>query len=383
MKRAVIVDAKRTAIGKLGGIFKRTAPENLGAAVIQSLIIENNVSVDTIDEVILGNVIGPGGNIARLTALTAGLPVEIPAVTIDRQCGSGLEAINQACRLVQAGAGDIYIAGGVESSSLAPWKLAKPSNLYNVPTLFERASFSPPSIGDPDMGVAADNVARTYHISREDQDEFALHSHEKADLAQKELRYKNETVPIYQKEQDEGPRGNLKAKTLSRLKPAFTEDGTVTAGNSCAINDGASAAIVMSEQKCLALGLEPQLIFKDAVSAGVDPNLLGIGPVPAVQKLLIRTGLTIDDIDIVELNEAFASQVLASVRALQIPLHKLNLGGGAIAFGHPYGASGAILVTRLLTEMKRTNRNIGLATLGIGGGLGLATLFERYDRNDR
>ena len=382
MNRAVIVDAKRTAIGKLGGIFKSTPPENLGAAVIQNLINENNVSVDAIDEVILGNAIGPGGNIARLTALTAGLPVEIPAVTIDRQCGSGLEAINQACRLVQAGAGDIYIAGGVESSSLAPWKLAKPSNLYNVPTLFERASFSPSSIGDPEMGVAADNVAKTYRISREDQDAYALYSHKKTTLAQKEQRFRDEIVPLHGIQQDEGPRGNLKVKTLSRLKPAFTEDGTVTAGNSCAINDGASAVLVMSEQKCLALGLEPQLIFKDAVSAGVDPNLLGIGPVPAVQQLLLRTGLTIDDIDIVELNEAFASQVLASVRALQIPLHQLNLGGGAIAFGHPYGASGAVLVTRLLTEMKRANKDFGLATLGIGGGLGLATLFERYDGND-
>lgn len=383
MNRAVIVDAKRTAIGKLGGIFKSTPPEKLGATVIQALITENNLNVDVIDEVILGNAIGPGGNIARLTALTAGLPVEIPAVTIDRQCGSGLEAINQACRLIQAGAGDIYIAGGVESSSLAPWKLAKPSNLYEAPTLFERASFSPSSIGDPDMGVAADNVAKSYQISREDQDDFALYSHEKAILAQTKLRFKDEIVPLHQVEQDEGPRWNLKAKTLSRLKPVFTKEGTGTAGNSCAINDGASAVLVMSERKCLALGLQPQLIFRDAVSAGVDPNLLGIAPVPAVQKLLIRAGITIDDVDLVEFNEAFASQVLASVRALQIPLHKLNVGGGAIAYGHPYGASGAILVTRLVTEMKRTNNNIGLATLGIGGGLGLATLFERYDVNDR
>src|SRR5690625_4499888 len=206
MNRAVIVDAKRTAIGKLGGIFKSTPPEKLGATVIQALITENNLNVDVIDEVILGNAIGPGGNIARLTALTAGLPVEVPGVTIDRQCGSGLEAINLACRLVQAGAGDIYLAGGIESSSLAPWKLAKPTNVYETPTLFSRARFSPDEIGDPEMGVAADNVAKAFNISREEQDEFAFYSHQKAINAQNENRFTNEIVEYLGKATDEGPR---------------------------------------------------------------------------------------------------------------------------------------------------------------------------------
>ena len=382
MNRTVIVDAKRTAIGKVGGIFKHTPPEELGAAVIRALVTENALNPSEIDEVILGNAIGPGGNIARLTSLTAGLPIEVPGVTIDRQCGSGLEAINIACRLVQAGAGNIYIAGGVESSSLAPWKLAKPSNLYTSPTLFERARFSPEFIGDPDMGLAADNVAQAYHVTREDQDNFALQSHQKACIAQNEKRFKEEIVSLHGREADEGPRVNLNKKILNRLKPIFAEDGTVTAGNACAINDGASAILIMSEEKCLSLGLEPKLVFNEAMSAGVDPNFLGIGPIPAVKKVLTRANVTMDDVDVVEFNEAFASQVLASVRSLHIPLHKMNLGGGAIAFGHPYGASGAILVTRLVTEMMTGNNKLGLATLGIGGGLGLATLFERYDASD-
>ena len=379
MRRAVIVDAKRTAIGKVGGMFKSLGPEQLGSAVIRALISNNKLNPADVEEVILGNAIGPGGNIARLTSLTAGLPVHVPGVTIDRQCGAGLEAINYACRLIQAGAGDIYLAGGVESSSLAPWKIAKPSTLYDTPTLFERARFSPDSIGDPDMGVAADNVACHYNISRNEQDNFALESHKKALIAHEDGRFTNEIVPLLGKNKDEGPRARLNKRLLARLKPAFTTDGTVTAGNACAINDGASVALIMSEEMCLSLGLVPKLIFIDATSAGVDPNLLGIGPVPAVKKLLQRTQLTIDEIDLVEFNEAFASQVLASIDALKIPLNKLNLGGGAIAYGHPYGASGAILVTRLMNELLTRKKKYGLATLGIGGGLGLATLFERYE----
>ena len=379
MNTAVIVFAKRTAIGKVGGMFKNIPPEKLGASVIQALLNESNINPNQIDEVILGNAIGPGGNIARLTALTAGLPVEVPAVTIDRQCGSGLEAINIACRLIQAGAGDIYIAGGIESSSLAPWKLEKPSTIYGTPTLFTRARFSPESIGDPEMGVAADNVAEVYQISREDQDQFSFNSHQKALQAQAENRFNKEIVSVSGKDKDEGPRGSISMKILSRSQPIFTEAGTVTAGNACAINDGAAAVLVMSEKKCHQLGLEPVLKFIDATSAGVDPNLLGIGPIPAVRKLLERTKLTIQDIDLVEFNEAFASQVLASTNELGIPHDRLNIGGGALAFGHPYGASGAILVTRLWTEMQRTNGIRGIATLGIGGGLGLATLFERYE----
>ncbi|WP_152656627.1 thiolase family protein [Oceanobacillus sp. CFH 90083] len=382
MNKAVIVAAKRTAIGKVGGMFKHIPPEKLGAEVIQALLAEHPVAPDQIDEVILGNAIGPGGNIARLTALTAGLPATVPAVTIDRQCGSGLEAIHMACRHIQAGAGDIYIAGGIESTSLAPWKIEKPATLYEMPAFYSRARFSPASIGDPEMGAAADNIAKVFHISREAQDHFAYESHQKAIHAQKEGRFAKEIVPVQGIDNDEGPRESLSLRMLSRFRPAFTENGTVTAGNACATNDGAAAVLIMSEKKCLASGIKPTMTFIDAASAGVDPNLLGIGPVPAVNKLLQRTGKTIDQIGLIEFNEAFASQVLASVNELQIPQERLNIGGGALAFGHPYGASGAILITRLCTEIERTGAASALATLGIGGGLGIASLFERYEGND-
>jgi acetyl-CoA C-acetyltransferase len=379
MRQPVLVTAKRTAIGKVGGMFKDVPPEVLAGEVIRQIVLEYDLNVFEIDEVILGNAVGPGGNLARLSALTAGLPVDVPAFTVDRQCGSGLEAINLAFRLVQAGAGDIYLAGGVESSSLAPWKIEKPVSLYapHGPRIFTRARFSPDFIGDPDMGVAAENVAEAFGITREEQDQYALKSHQKAVNSQETGRFLEEIVPVNGMAKDECPRPDTTFEKLQRLKPVFKENGTVTAGNACPINDGAAVALIMSDKKCLELGLKPQARFVDCASAGVDPNILGIGPVPAVRKLLSRTNKTIDDIDIVEFNEAFASQVLASIRQLGIPEEKVNVGGGAIAIGHPYGASGAILITRLLTEMKRNNVHYGLATLGIGGGLGIATLLEK------
>lgn len=379
---AVIVMGKRTPVGKIGGVLKNVPPENLAAAVIKEIINKSGINPHDIDEVILGNAVGPGGNIARLSALCANLPVEVPGVSIDRQCGSGLEAINIACRLIQSGAGEIYIAGGVESTSLAPWKIEKPNHLYSLkgPSFYMRARFSPEFIGDPDMGVAAENVAEAFLISRKDQDEFALLSHQKAVKAQEEGRFSKEIVSINGITKDECPRPDTSIEKLSSLKPVFKEGGTVTAGNACPVNDGAACVLIISERKCRELGLKPIMKFVDAKSAGVDPNLLGIGPIPAVQKLLLRQGITIDDIDLVELNEAFASQVLASIRELKIPIEKLNIGGGALAIGHPYGASGAILVNRLCTEMERTNAKRAIATLGIGGGLGIATLFERYEK---
>jgi acetyl-CoA C-acetyltransferase len=379
MRQPVLVTAKRTAIGKVGGMFKDVPPEVLAGEVIRQIVLEYDLNVFEIDEVILGNAVGPGGNLARLSALTAGLPVEVPAFTVDRQCGSGLEAINLAFRLVQSGAGDIYLAGGVESSSLAPWKIEKPASLYapQGPRIFTRARFSPDFIGDPDMGIAAENVAEAFGITREEQDRYALNSHQKAVKSQETGRFLEEIVPVNGVAKDECPRPDTTLEKLQRLKPVFKENGTVTAGNACPINDGAAVALIMSDKKCHELGLIPQARFVDCASSGVDPNILGIGPVPAVRKLLSRTGLDMNDIDIVEFNEAFASQVLASIRQLGIPEEKVNVGGGALALGHPYGASGAILVTRLLTEMKWNNVRYGLATLGIGGGLGLATLLEK------
>lgn len=373
-----MVAAKRTAIGKVGGMFRHVPPEELAGTVIRALLDEYPVPAESIDEVILGNAVGPGGNLARLSALTAGLPVEVPGVTVDRQCGSGLEAVILAARLIQAGAGDIYLAGGVESTSLAPWKLAKPLNHFKqFPEVMPRARFSPLSVGDPDMGIAAENVAERFGITREDQDRFALNSHRKAVQAQKTGRFAGEIVPVRGRAQDECPRPDTSLEKLAQLPPVFQEGGTVTAGNACPINDGAAVVLVMSEEKCRELDFVPVARFVDAAVAGVDPNILGIGPVPAVKKLLARTGLTVDDIDLVEFNEAFASQVLASLRELQIPEEKVNLGGGAIALGHPYGASGAVLVTRLCSELRRKGGKYGLATLGIAGGLGLAMLLEK------
>ncbi|WP_339811664.1 thiolase family protein [Paenibacillus sp. FSL R7-0189] len=380
MIEAVIVMAKRTPIGRMGGLLSTLEPEALLAPLIQHIVAETNLPKELIDDVIIGNVVGPGGNIARVAALEAGLPVSVPGVTVDRQCGSGLEAINIAARLIQSGAGEIYLAGGVESTSRAPWKMAKPQTLMGVPQLYTRAHFTPSSYGDPDMGIAAENVARKYGISREEQDQYALKSHQKAVHAQQSDRFQQEIVPLQVEGQwvntDECPRANTSLDKLQKLPPIFEEKGTVTAGNACPINDGAALLLMMSREKCQQLKLTPILRVVDAQAAGVDPNYLGMGPVPAVQKVLKRQKLTVADLDIVEFNEAFASQVLASLNELQIPQEKVNLGGGALAIGHPYGASGAILMTRLCAEMQKAPYQRGLATLGIGGGIGLATLVE-------
>lgn len=378
MREVVIVAAKRTAIGKVGGMFKHLRVEQLVAPLIEAIVKQYELDPASIDEVILGNATGPGGNIARLSALCAHLPHSVPGVTVDRQCGSGLEAINLAARLIQAGAGDIYLAGGVESTSTAPWRIEKPSSLYDVrgPQFYYRARFSPEFVGDPEMGVAAENVAKKYGVSREEQDEYALLSHKKAVHATKNGVFLEEIVPIEGIITDECPRSDTSLEKLARLKPIFQQDGTVTAGNACPLNDGAALILLMSKEKCIELGLTPVLRFIDATSAGVDPNYLGIGPVPAVKKLLQRQNKKISDIDIVEFNEAFAAQVIASLKQLQIPYDKVSVNGGALAIGHPFGASGAILMTRLFTEMKRRRLKTGLATLGIGGGLGLATLVE-------
>ncbi|MEK4472771.1 thiolase family protein [Paenibacillus sp. FSL R7-0048] len=380
MIEAVIVMAKRTPVGRMGGLLSTLEPEALLAPLIQHIVAETNLPKELIDDVIIGNVVGPGGNIARVAALEAGLPVSVPGVTVDRQCGSGLEAINIAARLIQSGAGEIYLAGGVESTSRAPWKMARPQTLMGVPQLYTRAHFTPSSYGDPDMGIAAENVARKYGISREEQDQYALKSHQKAVHAQQSDRFHQEIVPLQVEGQwvstDECPRANTSLDKLQKLPPIFEEKGTVTAGNACPINDGAALLLMMSREKCQQLKLTPILRVVDAQAAGVDPNYLGMGPVPAVQKVLERQKLTVADLDIVEFNEAFASQVLASLNELQIPQEKVNLGGGALAIGHPYGASGAMLMTRLCAEMQHAPYQRGLATLGIGGGIGLATLVE-------
>ncbi|MBQ4901467.1 thiolase family protein [Paenibacillus sp. Marseille-P2973] len=383
MTEVVMVMAKRTPIGKIGGQFSTLEPEQLLAPVIRHIVSESQVPPEWIDDVIIGNVVGPGGNIARVAALEAGLPVTVPGLTIDRQCGSGLEAIHLAARLIQSGAGEVYLAGGVESTSRAPWKMFKPETLTGTPRLYTRAPFTPSVYGDPDMGLAAENVARKYGISREEQDLYALNSHRKAVRAKQTGRFRQEIVPLqvngHWVAEDECPRADTSLDKLQRLKPVFLDQGTVTAGNACPVNDGAALVLLMSRDKCEQLNLRPVLRFVDAQAAGVDPEYLGIGPVPAVNRLLSRRQLGITDLDAIEFNEAFASQVLASLGELQIPQDKVNPGGGALALGHPYGASGAILITRLFAEMLQNPFKRGIATLGIGGGMGLAVLVEAFE----
>lgn len=378
-----MVMAKRTPIGKIGGQFSTLEPEQLLAPVIRHIVSESQVPPEWIDDVIIGNVVGPGGNIARVAALEAGLPVTVPGLTIDRQCGSGLEAIHLAARLIQSGAGEVYLAGGVESTSRAPWKMFKPETLTGTPRLYTRAPFTPSAYGDPDMGLAAENVARKYGISRGEQDLYALNSHRKAVRAKQTGRFRQEIVPLqvngHWVAEDECPRADTSLDKLQRLKPVFLDQGTVTAGNACPVNDGAALVLLMSRDKCEQLNLQPVLRFVDAQAAGVDPEYLGIGPVPAVNRLLSRRQLGITDLDVIEFNEAFASQVLASLGELQIPQDKVNPGGGALALGHPYGASGAILITRLFAEMLQNPFKRGIATLGIGGGMGLAVLVETFE----
>ncbi|EJQ97659.1 acetyl-CoA C-acyltransferase [Bacillus cereus] len=362
MNRAVIVEAKRTPIGKKNGMLKDYEVQQLVAPLLTFLSkgIEREI-----DDVILGNVVGPGGNVARLSALEAGLGYHIPGVTIDRQCGAGLEAVRTACHLIQGGAGNCYIAGGVESTSTSPFQ--------------KRARFSPETIGDPDMGVAAEYVAERYNITREMQDEYACLSYNRT-LQALENGYIQDEILSLNGLLDESIKREMNyERMIKRTKPVFLQNGTVTAGNSCGVNDGACAVLVMEEGQARKLGYKPVLRFVRSAVVGVDPNLPGTGPIFAVQKLLREMNLVIEDIDCIEMNEAFAAKVVACAQTLQIPYEKLNVNGGAIALGHPYGASGAMLVTRLFYQAKREHMKYGIATLGIGGGIGLALLFEKVE----
>ncbi|WP_059104068.1 thiolase family protein [Shouchella shacheensis] len=378
MPEAVIVRAKRTAIGKIHGLHSQLRPETLGALVIEDLLDGLPCPPADIAEVILGNTVGEGGNIARLSLLEAGLPVGVPALTVDRQCASGLEAVILAARLIEAGAGDVYIAGGVESTSLEPKKFraSREHGKLRFEREVERASFSPERFGDPDMSTAAENVARECRISRVAQDDFALRSYTRAWAAQEKGRFEEEKIAVHKGVPDEGIRP-VNHRLLQRMSPLCGKEGTVTAGNACAKNDGACALVLMSRQKCDELGLKPLVTFVGAASAGCDPRLAGLGPIPAVRKLLSEQTLTAGDLDAIEFNEAFASQVLACAHELSLPMDRLNQSGGALAFGHPYAASGAINVCRLTQELLRTGGELGLATLASAGGLGVAALFRQ------
>ncbi|MGR3713007.1 MAG: thiolase family protein [Shimia sp.] len=378
-RQPVIIAARRSAIGRAGGMFAGLEVEDLAAPVIRAAIADAFIRPDEIDDVILGNAAGPGGNVARLAALQAGLPVDIPAVTVDRQCGSGLEAVWQACQRIMSGAASCILAGGVESQSRAPLRTLPASG--DLPThSYSRARFSPDAIGDPEMGEAADTVAAHHGISRERQDAFALRSQQRATAAQIRGDFDAEIAPVAGHAQDECIRADMTAHRLSRLRPAFRKDGTVTVGNACPRNDGACALIVTSAAMAHSLDYSRALAFIDAAAAGVDPNFLGIGPVASTQKLLARNpDMSLAALTHLEFNEAFASQTLACLDALDIPDTLPNPQGGAIALGHPFGASGAILVTRLYSQLIRTpapQNALAMAMIGIGGGMGLTAAFQ-------
>ncbi|GIN62556.1 acetyl-CoA acetyltransferase [Robertmurraya siralis] len=386
-REAVIVSAVRTAIGRQGGSLATVPAHVFGAEVIKEALNRVDVSADSVDDVIMGNVLSGGGNIARLSALQTALSINIPGLTVDRQCGSGMNAVVLAAQAIKAGAGDIYVAGGIESMSRAPYLLERAEKPYSAsPPKFRKSQHSPEEIGDPPMGITAENLAKQYRISREEQDEYAYLSQKRMAEAVKEDRFKEQIVPItipVRKgtpvvfARDEHPRPETTLEGLAKLRPAFLEGGTVTAGSSSGLNDGASALVVMSKEKADELQLKPLAYVRESTVAGVDPNIMGIGPVPATKKLLEKTGLSLDGIDFVELNEAFAAQVIAVNRELNIPLEKLNVNGGAIAHGHPLGATGAILVTKAVYELMRRKGRFAIITACIGGGQGIAVLIEK------
>jgi acetyl-CoA C-acetyltransferase len=384
---AVIVSAVRTAIGRQGGALASVPAHIFGAEVIKEAIRRANINPEMIDDVIMGNVLSGGGNIARLTALQTGLSIEIPGLTVDRQCGSGINAVNLAAQAIRAGDGDIYIAGGIESMSRAPYLMDRPEKPYSsTPPSFRKSQLSPKEIGDPPMGITAENLVKKYNISREEQDEFALRSQQKMAAAMREGRFNEQIVPItipVRKgepivfDTDEHPRPQTTMEALSKLQPAFLEGGTVTAGNSSGLNDGASALVIMSREKAEELGVPLLAVVREYAVAGVDPNIMGIGPVPATRKVLKKAGLSLEDIDIIEMNEAFAAQVIACDRELNMDPEKVNVNGGAISHGHPLGATGAILITKAVYELKRSGGRYALITACIGGGQGIATIIER------
>jgi 3-oxoadipyl-CoA thiolase len=395
MTDAVIVDALRTPIGRHGGVLAGVRPDDLAAHVVKAVVERNDLDPASVDEVYMGcaNQAGEDNrNVARMASLLAGLPVEVPGVTVNRLCASGLEAAIQGSRQLRLGDADLVLAGGVESMTRAPLVMLKPERGFprgNVEmadtTLGWRLINPRMNHSTESMGETGENVAERHGVSREDQDAFALESHRRAVAAAEAGRFDDEIVTIDVPQpkgdpvtvhSDEGPRPDTTLERLAKLKPIFREGGSVTAGNSSSLNDGAACLVLASEEHARELGREPLARIVATGSAGVDPAVMGIGPVPATRRALQRAGLTIDDIDLVELNEAFASQVLASMRELGIDHDKLNVNGGAIAIGHPLGCSGARLLGTLAHELRRRGGRYGLATLCIGVGQGLAAIIE-------
>ncbi|MEK3854291.1 thiolase family protein [Cytobacillus sp. FSL H8-0458] len=393
MRNAVIIDGVRTAIGRMGGTLKDIEVDFLSEKVMRGALERSRLEGSEVNEVVWGHAKQSSDvpNLARLAALRAGLPVEVPGYTVHRQCGSGLQAINNAAQQIQCGLSDIVLAGGGESMSTAPYYLRNARYGYGAgnaeivdPNTESQPRAQPIEVyGNLTMGLTAENLAEKYHISREEQDEFALESQQKAAAAIQQGTFKEEIIPYEVKmkkekivfDTDEHPRLTSLEK-LASLKAVFKQGGTVTAGNASGRNDGAAALVMMAEEEAFSRGLRPRLKIIAQAAAGVSPEIMGIGPVPAVMKALKLAGLTLDDIDLIELNEAFAAQALAVVKELNIDRSKLNVNGGAIALGHPIGGTGAILTVKIMNELERRGGRYGLITACIGGGQGIATIVE-------
>ena len=385
MSRAVILSGVRTPIGRKDGALSGVRPDDLAATVIAAAVTRAGVPPEEVEDVYFGaaNQAGEDNrNVARMAVLLAGLPETVAGITVNRLCASGLSAVVSACHAIAAGDGELFVAGGVESMSRAPLVTAKPE--YGDGTTYDTQlgwRFPNPRLAErfplESMGETGENVAKRWQISREEQDAFGLRSQQRWAAAADAGRFDDELVPVNGLERDEHPRPDTSDEKLASLKPAFREGGTVTAGNASGINDGAAALVIASEEKAHQLGIEPLGRFVASAVAGVDPRVMGIGPVPAVRKLLDRAGVTVGDLDLVELNEAFASQSLAVIRELGLDEEKVNVNGGAIAIGHPLGMSGARLVVSLMHELRRRQGRLGIATLCVGVGQGQAALFER------
>ncbi|MBP7248477.1 MAG: acetyl-CoA C-acetyltransferase [Negativicutes bacterium] len=393
MTEVVIVSAVRTALGSFNGSLANVPAVELGSIVIKEALNRAGVAPDQVDEVIFGNVLqaGLGQNPARQASILAGIPESVPAISINKVCGSGLRTVAFAAQSIISGDNDIVVAGGMENMSMAPFLLDKARWGYRmgdgklVDSMIQDGLWD--AFNNYHMGITAENVAEKYGITREDQDAFSLNSQQKANLAIEKGLFKEEIVPVLIKgrkgdtifDTDEFPKKDSSAEGLAKLKPAFKKDGTVTAGNASGINDGAAAFVMMSTEKAKELGLKPMAKVLANASAGVDPKIMGIGPIPASQKALKKANLTIDDLDLIEANEAFAAQAIAVGKELKIDPSKLNITGGAVALGHPIGASGARILVTLLHGLKREKKKYGLATLCIGGGQGTATIVESLD----
>ncbi len=382
MNKVYIIGGTRTVIGKTGGVLKDFLPEQLTALVLNETTRKFAVPASEIDHVILGNAWGPGGNIARVSILEACWPHHIPGTTVDFQCASGLSAVSIAAGLIMAGQADLIIAGGMESTSMAPRKQFNSRDpRFRGNGFYERAPFSTPEAGDPEMGQAAENLAELMNISRAEMDELALESHKRAYQAQKEgllsdiiLPIKSDGKIIYH---DECIRPGIKPELLRRMPSVFVNGGRVTAGNACLKHDGAAVVLIASSKAVKKYNLNPEAVILNSVSSGCDPNLFPLGPVPAIKTLLQKAEFGIKDIDAVEINEAFAVKVLACCRELGITLEKTNVLGGALAYGHPYGASGAIILLHLIRALRKIKGRVGIAAIGAAGGQGVSVLIER------